>query len=487
MFVHELILRGARDDIAIKESGHAITYRELQAKTAAARDHLYDLGVRKGDNVALFSRNSSLYIIASMAIASLGAVAVPINFQLSPREMAFILNDAEAHFLLSDRAVDLAPALKAIGYTASLHVTLLSDLIAAGSSFPPAPVVAMQDTDPYIIIYTSGTTGTPKGAVLSHKNVTTNSAQFIERSTMDHHDNVLCVLPMYHCFGWTMAVLAPLYAGAAITVLANFQPKETLQTIRQCQVTIIEGVPSIISLIARLGTTEDMATVRVSISGGTPLPEIISRTFAAKFQQKPVEAYGLSEASPLVSLNPPGQERFLSIGLPLKGVETRIVDTDGHDVPPGRNGELIVRGDTIMLGYWHRPEATAEAIQDGWLHTSDVAHYDDDGYIYIVDRLKDMIISMGENIYPREIEELIYQFPGIEEAAVIGVPDKIRGQAGSCFYSAKKGETVDKRALKKYLRENLALYKIPREFHELASLPRTATGKIAKRKLLPTP
>ena len=245
-----------------------------------------------------------------------------------------------------------------------------------------------------------------------------------------------------------------------------------------------DGDADHLKLLTKLARKEDMASVRLIILGGTTLPVKIAEDFMAKFGLSITEGYGLSEASPVVTLNPPGREKIGSIGLPLQGIKARIIDTEGHEVPTGEAGELIIQADTVMQGYWHLPEATAEALQDGWLHTSDVARQDEDGYIYIVDRLKDMIISMGENIYPREIEELVYQFPGIQEAAVIGIEDKLRGQAGSCFYSVQEGQTVSIRELKKFLQQNLALYKIPREFHEMTALPRTATGKIAKREIL---
>ena len=196
------------------------------------------------------------------------------------------------------------------------------------------------------------------------------------------------------------------------------------------------------------------------------------------------EGYGLSESSPVVTMNPPGKAKTGSIGPVVPGIRWRIVDGNGDDVPRGETGEFVIKGDNVMLGYWNLPEATHEALRGGWLHTGDVARIDPDGYIYIVDRLKDMIISMGENIYPREVEELVYQFPGIAEVAVIGIEDKLRGQAGACFYSLHEGASINIRELKKFLQANLALFKIPREFHELPHLPRTATGKIAKRAIL---
>ncbi len=485
MFVHELILRGKRDDLAILDQGRRITYRQLQNATAVCRDRLYAAGVRAHDTVGIFSRNNAEYIYTYMAIASLGAIAVPINFQLSRREIAYILKDADIHYLLTYKPLALEEALQAQHYTGSLQqfdiVTFHQEPARTPAPLLPAD---FSEDEPCVIIYTSGTTGAPKGAVLTHKNLVKNAAQVQIGLDIKASDNVICVLPMYHCFGWTCSVLNPLYCGSCITILDSFAPKETIDVIRKEQISILYVVPSICSLLTKLAKKEDLASVRLIILGGTTLPIKIAEDFMAKFGLSITEGYGLSEASPVVTLNPPGQEKIGSIGLPLQDIEARIVDSAGQDMPIGEAGELIIRSDTVMQGYWKLPDATAEALQDGWLHTSDVARQDEDGYIYIVDRLKDMIISMGENIYPREIEELIYHFPGIYEAAVIGIDDKLRGQAGACFYSVQDGARVNIRELKKFLQQNLALYKIPREFHELDELAKTTTGKIAKREIL---
>ena len=485
MFVHELILRGNGDDLAIIDQDRRITYRQLQKAVAICRDHLYAAGVRMHDNVAIFSRNSAEYIYAYMAITSLGAVAVPINFQLSRREIAYILKDADIHHLLTYKTLDLSAALQQQGFAGTVQQHAIQSL-HQNTGCTPAPLLPADFTaeEPCVIIYTSGTTGSPKGAVLTHKNLCANAAQVQTGLSITAKDKIICVLPMYHCFGWTCSVLNPLYCGATLIILDSFSPKETIDIIRQEAISVLYVVPSICSLLTKLASREDMQSVRLIIIGGTTLPIKIAEDFTAKFSLPITEGYGLSEASPVVTLNPPGKEKVGSIGLPLPGITARIITPEGADVPAGEAGELIVQGDTIMQGYWRLPEATADALQDGWLHTSDVARQDEDGYIYIVDRLKDMIISMGENIYPREIEELVYQFPGIQEAAVIGIPDKLRGQAGACFYSVHEGQQLNIRALKKFLQQNLALYKIPREFHEMPALPRTATGKIAKREIL---
>lgn len=485
MLLHDLAYKGASDDIAIVDQDHRFTYKDLQEHITLYRNYLYEEGIKQGDRVGIFSRNSAEYIFAYFAIISLGAIAVPINFQLSSREVAYIIKDAGIKHVLTYKTLDLTDAMASLRCHISLKQHDIKKCIKTKKSISEAPALP-EDFDwenPCAIIYTSGTTGNPKGAVLSHKNLVRNSEQF-RRLQCTPECNVLCVLPMYHCFGWTTAVLYSLYNGATIVILDSFNPKETIQVIRDEKITDMYVVPSICSILTKMASKEDMANLRIIVSGGTTLAMKLQEDFIAKFGVSICEGYGLSEASPVVSVNPPEKVKTGSIGPLLDGIEWRLVDVDGKDVPPGELGELVIKGDNVMLGYWNLPEATDMALRNGWLHTGDIARCDEDEYFYIVDRIKDMIISMGENIYPREVEEVIYQFPGINTCAVIGVDDKIRGQVGACFYTVQEGKEVSVKELKKYLQNNLALYKVPREFHEMEALPMTNTGKIAKRMIL---
>ena len=477
MLVHEIINRGQSEDIAVVDEGRRITYSELKQGIKKYRNHLYELGIRQGDRVGIFSRNSTEFIYAYFATSSLGAINVPINFQLSPRETAYILQDAGVEHLLT---------YEPLTFEEKLAVTQ-HDIAAFGDKiFPDAPELPadFDENNPCVIIYTSGTTGNPKGAILSHKNLVCNTRQ-CEVFKCHSKCKVLCVLPMYHCFGWTCVVLNTFYRGAELDVVRLFKPKDMIDMVREQEVTDVIIVPSIFKLITAIAKPEDFKSVRFFMSGGTTLPDKIVDEFKNKFGKPIAEGYGLSEASPAVFLTTHGEERQGSCGKLLKGTEVRLVDEDGKDVAQGEVGEVLVRGGQVMLGYWNNPKATAEALDaDGWLHTGDVGKVDEDGYYYIVSRIKEMIISMGENIYPREVEEVVYQFKGIKDAAVIGVDDKLRGQVGACFFDVQDGATVDVRELKKFLQKNLALYKIPREFHKLDEIPRTSTGKIAKRKIL---
>lgn len=483
MFVHELVRKGAKERVAISDHGRNFTYSDFSKAYRKYRDHLYADGVRAGDRVGIFSRNSAEFVFAYFGILAIGAIAVPINFQLKTREIAYIIKDSGIRVMLTYENLELTEALHALGCDTSVRQCNIVDY--GNGDFPESPPLPFDFTEhnPATIIYTSGTTGLPKGAVLSHYNLISNLEQIMGLKTNSTH-SALCVLPMYHCFGWTCAVLNTFFSGARVVVLDSFTPKETIETIRTEKITDLYLVPSICSLVTKLAKPEDMESLRLVISAGTALPRKVAEDFTEKFHKIIAEVYGLSEASPIVTINPYGKDRPGSIGLVIPGLQWRIVDGEGHDVHEGETGELIVKGPNVMLGYWNLEDATEEALRGGWLHTNDVVRADADGYIYIVDRIKDMIISMGENIYPREVEELIYQYPGIYEAAVVGVYDKLRGQAGVCFYTLQNNaENFNPRELKKFLQENLALYKIPREFYQLEKLPRTSTGKISKRLL----
>ena len=338
MFVHELIEYGQATDIAIIDGARRLTYKDLCDSVAACRSRLYTAGLRSGGRAGIFSRNRAEYICSYLAIASLGAIAVPINFQLSLREIAYILQNADIHQLITDRPLQLTDALRAAGHTGDL---IQHDItaIAQPAALPAAPALPADFSidSPCAIIYTSGTTGVPKGAVLSHRNLTRNSEMLEQVLHIRPTDNVLCVLPMYHCFAWTCSVLNPLYSGAAITILPSFAPKETIDVIRTEKVSVLYVVPSICSLLTKLAVPADLTSVRYVVIGGTTLPLQIAKNFTAKFGLDILEGYGLSEASPVVAVNPPSLVKVGSIGRPLPDVDIPIGAAHGQDAPLGES------------------------------------------------------------------------------------------------------------------------------------------------------
>jgi len=486
LFVHELILKGTKDRPAFAGKDN-VSYGELQNMVNTYRNYFYAAGIRGGENVGLFSRNSVEFVYCYLAIVSLGAVVVPINFQLTTREIAFIVKDASMSHLITMEQLVIDTELNQLGYkqavTQLVIPTIRQEL--ASKRFSPAPVLPTDYNEDQIcaIIYTSGTTGSPKGAMLTHKNLVSDATAFREVLPVTADDNVLCVLPMYHCFAWTCAVLNALLCGAAITILEAFAPKETLAAILEYKVTVVYAVPPMYNYFIRIGQPQDLAGVKFFISGGASLPEKVAQQFAEKYGRKIIEGYGLSEASPVVTLNPVSKPKYCSIGKALPGQEVRVVDAEGQPLPPGVVGEIAVRGPIVMKGYFNLPVDSARALKDNWLHTGDLAYQDVEGYFFIVDRLKDLIISNGENIYPREIEELLYAYPGIIEASVIGVDDTLRGQVARAYLVLAEGQRFDKKAVREYLQANIAAYKIPRDFCIVEELPKNQTGKILKRVL----
>lgn len=474
MLLEEAISGHSAERIAL-HGDMPVTYGQLHEWIARYRTALGALGVEKGDRVGLYAPNVPEFIYTYFAAVSLGAIIVPINCLLTEREVDYIAQDAGLRLIVSAKSMAVA-----------CPCALLADLHQQAQEVAqqvPSTAERSED-DVCTLIYTSGTTGNPKGAMLTHRNLLANVASFNKVLSHEETDNVLCVLPMYHCFGWTTCVLNPLVRGASITPVASVLPSEILQAVARHQVTVAFLVPPLYHLLIRAAKPEAMQSVRRYVSGGASLPEPVAKAFEEVYGKPILEGYGLSEASPVVAVNPEnGKHKFYSIGPALPDVEVRIDGYPSEDYEPGKIGELLVRGENVMKGYWNLPEATANTIRDGWLHTGDLAYLDEDRYIYIVDRSKDMIIVNGENVYPREVEDVIYRFPGIAEVAVVGHDDGLRGQSVCAYLVMKEDASFDKQALRSYLAEHLAGFKIPRKYIVLDALPKNSTGKILKRIL----
>ena len=391
--------------------------------------------------------------------------------------------------LLLRKPLNITEAFKELDYELPLGAHTFKELevaIEKISDFEnkcPLTEVSMNENENSTIIYTSGTTGKPKGAMLTHKNLYANILSTLDSIPVPVHSSALCVLPMYHAFAWTVVVGAPLLQGGIVVIHEAFSIKEIVEDIKKYKIRLIAAVPPMVHYYIKHAPKEVMKEVHHFISGAAPLPLVLCEAFKEKCGIPVQEGYGLSEASPVVTMNPIAKVKVGSIGPAIKDVEVKIIDEHGEIAKVGEVGELCAKGDNVMLGYWNLPEETAHALKDGWLHTGDLAYMDEDKYYFIVNRLKDLIITAGENIYPREVEEVIARIPGIIEVAVVGVPDKLRGQAVCAFVTLEEGLTYTPKELRKAMLNKIATYKIPRYFFFLEMLPKNATGKILKTDL----
>ncbi len=473
------------DKTAVFWGEHAFSYHQLQDEANRVASHLVAThGVRRGDRVGLWLHNCPQFITALFGILKTGAVAVPINNFLKAHEVAYILKDAGINVLVVDAAMQealprLAEALPGLKFVA------VSDFAGFAPALPgwrtPETLV---EADLAVLIYTSGTTGHPKGAMLTHGNLLHNVNSCKKVLEAAQVDRFALVLPMFHSFMLTVCIFLPLMvAGTIVLVKSLNPPKNIFHEIAVHRATVLPGIPQLFRTLAHAPVPPDLS-LRLCISGAAPLPLQTLRTFSERWPVPLIEGYGLSETSPVASINPiRGVRKPGSIGLPIANVELSIRNEAGQEVPRKTTGEVCVRGGNVMVGYWNRPEETREALRDGWLYTGDIGHMDEDGYTYITDRKKDMLLVNGINVYPREVEEVMYEFPGIREAAVIGRPDPRKGEQPVAYVALNEGATLDEPALHEFLRERLADYKLPKHVIVLPALPRNATGKILKTAL----
>ena len=457
-------------------------YDELLGQSSAvAHKLMHDLGVSKGDRVALWMHNRPEFVSALNGIFRAGAVAVPINNFLKPDEVTYILNDAEVDVIITDRQFE--EALKSLRQQRpALKHWFIEELTRDASA--EITDVDSASEDLAVVIYTSGTTGRPKGAMLTHGNLieNVNSCQTILKAV--DADRFVLLLPMFHSFMLTVCNLLPLHVGGSIVLIKSLHPpKNVMLEIAKHQATILPAIPPLFRAMLH-DSVPTQLPLRVCISGSAPLPVETLNAFNSKFPFPLIEGYGLSEASPVVSFNPlEGPWIAGSIGKPVTNVEVSVRAEDGSELPIGEIGEICVRGANVMKGYLNRPEETSETIRDGWLYTGDVGYENAEGYFFITDRKKDMLLVNGINVYPREIEEVIYQFPGIKEAAVVGVTDSRRGEMPVAFIVPMEPENFDMKALQEFIKSKLADYKVPRRYEMIESLPRNSTQKILKTEL----
>ena len=512
------------DHPALIYYGRRITYRELKELTEAFAAALYALGVHSGDRVSLNLPNIPQFAIALYGTLRLGAIVVQTNPMYTERELVELVHDSGAETmvaldLLAPRveAVRLQTGLKRVIYTGvqdflppvkrALYPVkaLLEGKRVVRPTGPEtydfnellrryrgqrAPEVSLDPEDDVALLqYTGGTTGTPKGAMLTHKNLVANALQvkawYIRAE--EGKEKTLAVLPFFHVYGMTVALNLSVALAAAIILVPRFQIDEVLGIIKRYQPTMFPGAPTIYVAFNNHPHVRkyNVGSIKECISGSAPLPVEVKKQFEELTGGRLVEGYGLSEASPVTHANPlDGRDIPGSIGLPLPDTDAKIVDPEsGAELDVGEVGELVVRGPQVMKGYWRRPEETERVLKGGWLHTGDIARMDEQGYFYIVDREKDVIIASGYNVYPREVEEVLYQHPGVEEAAVIGVPDPYRGETVKAFIVPRPGAELDAEELIEFCRERLARYKVPKLIEFRESLPKSAVGKVLKREL----
>ncbi len=478
------------DGVAIKVGDHRLSYAELDLASARVAALLRTKGVRPGDRIGLMLPNVAYFPIAYYGALRCGAAVVPMNVLLKEREVTFFLSDSDAKVLLAWH--EFADAAHAGSEQTDAECVLVEPgefEALLGHCPPDHDVAAGAGDDTAVILYTSGTTGTPKGAELTHHNLLSNAQVTVDLFGIDERSVTLGALPFFHAFGQTCALNATIAVGGCLTLIPRFDGGQALEILQRDQVTIFEGVPTMYAAMLHHPDADrtDTTALRVCVSGGAALPVEIMRAFEQKFDCQILEGYGLSETSPVASFNRRGQPRKPgSIGLPVAGVQMRLIDDAGDEVPQGDVGEVAIRGHNVMKGYWRRPDATAQVIDaDGWLRTGDMAKVDEDGYFFIVDRKKDLVIRGGYNVYPREIEEVLYEHPDVREAAVIGVPHVDLGEEVAAAVALKDGATATPADLREFVKQRIAAYKYPRHVWLVDELPKGPTGKIIKRDITP--
>ena len=503
------------DRVAVTCRDVNLTYAQLNARASQIAAGLVALGIQPGDHVALSCPNVPWFPMAYYAILKAGAVVVPLNVLLKPREIAYHLQDADAKVMLVFEGTPELPMaqMARAGCDEAGCKNLVVMTLDAAAPAPVSPSLTLgqlmhgqppafemrprQPHDTAVILYTSGTTGQPKGAELTHANMTMNAIcsreMFAAGSRGGLSQDVhLVTLPLFHSTAQTCQMNAGFYGGSRLVLLSRFEPRAVLETMQKEQVGFWIGVPTMYwALLKQIEADgRNFAAIaehlRVCVSGGAPMPVEVMAQFEQAFGVRVLEGYGLSETSPVACFNQmhrpskPG-----TVGLPIFGVDVRCVDDHDNMVPPGERGEVVIRGHNVMKGYYKRPDATADAMRNGWFHTGDIGTIDADGYVSIVDRKKDMILRGGFNVYPRELEEVMMTHPAVSLVAVVGIPDERLGEEVKAFVVRKTGATASEEELVAWCREQFAAYKYPRVIEFRDALPVGATGKILKRELRP--
>jgi long-chain acyl-CoA synthetase len=474
------------DHVAIAFEGRRITYRELDEASNRVANLIRSFGVGRGDRVALYLPNIPEFAVVYLGALKAGAIAVSINAIFKTNEAEFILNDSGARiaFTVSDLPAQLAdvecPALeRVVVCDAAEGLEVLMAKVSGESR-----IADMDPSDPAVLLYTSGTTGFPKGATLSHANVVSNTWSVVHHAGYRPDDRLVLFLPLFHVFGQNFIMNACFLAGATLALHRRFVPDAVLDSIARERVTMFFGVPSIYVALLNLDLdTQGLASVRYWFSAAATMPQEVSRRWTDRFGLPIYEGYGLTETSPFAAYNHDFRHKFGSVGTAIENFEIRIVDEADQVVPLGDLGEIAIRGPGVMLGYWRRPDDTRAAIRGGWFHSGDIGSMDDEGYVFIVDRVKDMINRSGFKVWPAEVEQLLYRHPAVKEVAVYGVPDAASGEAVAAAIVLRDGVSVTAAAIVDFCRNQAAVYKAPSRVDFVRELPKNPTGKILKRVL----
>ena len=500
------------DKIALVEAGTGkkVSYHELLMQVDRAADMFFEHGIRKGDRVAVAHRNSINTVVANFGLYKLGAVCIPMNFMVTkPEEIEYILNNAEAKAVVT-QAEFIRHYVKCLPQLPTVKYIFTTDEIP--SSAAECPIVQKfweeiekstfhDETasaqagleDLAFILYTSGTTGLPKGAMLTHGNLASNVISCAQIFKINDNDCFLCLLPMFHSFAWTACVVIPLYLNLKVVIVANVMPaSKWLGAMGTEKVTLILAVPQIYAVLSKEAKGLKrlylrfwpFKNVRFGVSGAAPLTQEIKDRFEEKIGVPILEGYGLTETSPVVSVNTEELQKIKSVGPAIPAVSTLVLDDDGKEVPRNAEGELCVKGPNVFRGYWGNEKATHDAFtEDGWFKTGDIVTVDDDGFIFIKDRKKDMIIIKGLKVFSAQVEAVICEHPAVEECAVIGVPDGRGGEFVKVYVVKKEGAELSDGEFRKFLKTHLDNYKRPRDFEFVESLPKNALRKVLKREL----
>ncbi|NMA69294.1 MAG: long-chain fatty acid--CoA ligase [Desulfitobacterium sp.] len=492
------------DNPAIIFGGKTWTYAQMNQEVDQLANALLGLGVKPKDRISINGPNSANWIISFFAIMKVGAIVVQTNPLYVENELKALLNDSGAIGMIT--VGPLYPRVQAIRGETSLKWVLVEGLKAMGMAEDEGtldfhacvkdakevewtkPEISPQK-DVAVLQYTGGTTGLPKGAQLTHSNLYANALQVVEWTKAEPgKERSLCVIPLFHIYALSVCLTSTMLAGGAIIPVPKFDADLILQLINDAKPTQYPGTPTMyVALVNHPKIKEyDVSSIKSCVSGSAPLPVEVAIRFGELTGGKLVEGYGLSEASPVTHINPMGNARVGSIGIPVSNTEAKIVDieTGEKELSPGEVGELAVKGPQVMLGYWQKENETRAVLRDGWLYTGDLAHMDEDGFFYIVDRKKDMIISGGYNVYPRDIEEVLYAHPAVMEAVCAGIPDSYWGEMVKAYVVLREGQNASEEELIEYMKTKLASYKVPKQVEIRSELPKTAEGKVLRRFLI---